>query len=56
MQMNNQKFEIRFYHSKKNYNVLQTVESKSLAYGLRKKYNRDLPSQYPIQKMKVVPV
>jgi len=45
-------YELRYYFSPKNYEVVGTYPTSSLAYGMRKKKAKE--PQYNLQKLKVV--
>ena len=47
------KYELRFYTTEYRYEVIDSFYDKSLAYGMRKKLNRENPLTYPLGNLRV---
>ena len=45
-------FELRYYFNKRQYEVLDSYRSISLAYGMRKKFA--MREQYQLSKLKII--
>jgi hypothetical protein len=46
-------YQLRFKLNKKDYEIVGTYSTASLAYGMRKKLSKEQPTKYPISKLYV---